>query len=256
MPLYKLNLALSPHSAASIVPCHRTVPHHRTAPPHQTTLPAPTYAPNNRTKLAAEIPEIAAVRCGGAVRWCGGAVRWCGAVVQCWLHRTAPPHHAAPPHRTTAPHHRTNNRTEKPYQKNTATNNRTKLAAEIPEIAAESAAISGISAANLVRLFGAYVGAGTVVWCGGAVRWCGAVVRWCGAVVRCSGAVLASPYCTTAPPHRTTAPNNRTSTNIRTKQPHRKTVPKKHRTKQPHQISGRNSRNSGRICRYFWNFCR
>ena len=96
-----------------------TAPHHRTAPPHQTTVPAPTYAPNNRTKLAAEIPEIAA----------------------------------------------------------------------------DSAAISGISAANLVRLFGAvffwygfsvrlfgaYVGAGTVVWCGGAVRWCG-TVRWHGTI--------------------------------------------------------------------------
>ena len=118
--------------------------------------------------------------CGGAVRWCGGAVRWCGAVVQCWLHRTAPPHHrTAPPHRTTAPNNRTstNIRTKKPYQKNTAPNNRTKLAAEIPEIAAESAAISGISAANLVRLFGAYVGAGTVVWCGCLVRWCGGAVR-------------------------------------------------------------------------------
>ena len=163
----------------------------------------------------------------GAVVRCGGAVRWCGAVVQCWLHRTAPPHHrTAPPHQTTvpAPTYAPNNRTEKPYQKNTAPNNRTKLAAEIPEIAAESAAISGISAANLVRLFGAYVGAGTVV-----------LVRWCGAVVRCSAGF-------TVLHHRTTAPNNRTSTNIR--------------TKQPHQISGRNSRNSGRFCRYFWNFCR
>ena len=113
----------------------------------------------------------------GAVVRCGGAVRWCGAVVQCWLHRTAPPHHrTAPPHQTTVP------------APTYAPNNRTKLAAEIPEIAADSAAISGISAANLVRLFVA-----VFFWYGFSVRLFGAVVR-CGAVVRWHGTIEAAEW--------------------------------------------------------------